>query len=635
MRCAQCHNHPYDPFTQEEFYKFAAIFNTTRDHDANEDFPLLRVAEKEADRVRFAELENKRLVLRRALHAEGMALAAKTRWQALRALSVKSTGQATMALRDSPGDGVPEVLASGTITLNSVYTVDFPRPESGTVTALRIDVLPDDEKTALALPDNGFVLSHLRVFVVSGKAGEAPVEVPLVMAYDDDPDAFFPAEASLNKDPGGWSAYPRFHRRRTVVFVPAQPISLPPGTALQLTMAQDVQATGIKAQAIRRARFSASDNQSWTQLLVAQGPRLGEVKSLQQQRDRMPSVQVPVMVEQPASQLRETRLFRRGNWLDKGDLVSPGVPPLLGTADVRDRLQMARWLTSPRHPLFARVAVNRFWEQLFGLGIVESSEEFGTTGREPSHPALLDWLAVHFANELEFHPKKLLREMVLSATYRQDARVPREMLERDLRNRLLARGPRQRLTAEMIRDQSLAVSGLLSAKTGGPPVMPQQPEGIWRTVYNGGKWVTSPGEDAHRRSVYTFVRRTSGYPGFQTFDAPSREFCTVRRLPTNTPLQALVTLNDPVYIEAAAALAKSMLAVGPTVELRLARGWELATGRPPAAGDLPPLLALHQEAQQQFTADAKASAALAPTQELAALTVVANALLNLDTVLTR
>jgi hypothetical protein len=296
---------------------------------------------------------------------------------------------------------------------------------------------------------------------------------------------------------------------------------------------------------------------------------------------------------------------------------------------------MARWLTSPQHPLFARVAVNRFWEQLFGAGLVESSGEFGATGSEPSHPALLDWLAVRFAGELEFCPKKLLREMVLSATYRQDAMVSPELRARDPQNRLLARGPRQRLSAEMIRDQALAVSGLLSSKTGGPPVMPQQPEGIWRTVYNGGQWITSPGEDAHRRSVYTFVRRTSGYPGFLAFDAPSREFCTVRRVSTNTPLQALVTLNDPVYIEAAAALAKRMLEAGPAPEQRLARGWELATGRPADAEELSPLLALHEQARQQYPSGEKTPEELGGTPDSAALTVVANALLNLDIVLTR
>jgi len=187
----------------------------------------------------------------------------------------------------------------------------------------------------------------------------------------------------------------------------------------------------------------------------------------------------------------------------------------------------------------------------------------------------------------------------------------------------------------MVRDQALAVSGLLSAKMGGPTVMPRQPEGIWRTVYNGGKWITSPGEDAHRRSVYTFIRRTSGYPSFQIFDAPSREFCTVRRLPTNTPLQALVTLNDPVYMEAAAALAKRMLAAGAATAQRIARGWQLAIGRPAVSKELSPLLALQRAAEQKFTTDAKSAESLGSTPELAALTVVANALLNLDTVLTR
>jgi hypothetical protein len=213
--------------------------------------------------------------------------------------------------------------------------------------------------------------------------------------------------------------------------------------------------------------------------------------------------------------------------------------------------------------------------------------------------------------------------------------VTPELQARDARNRLLARGPRQRLTAEMIRDQALAISGLLAPKMGGPPVMPRQPEGIWRTVYNGGKWVTSEGEDAHRRAVYTFIRRTSGYPSFQTFDAPSREFCAVRRLPTNTPLQALVTLNDPVYIEAAAALSERMFAEGITEEAHIARGWNLAIGRPPSGSQKEVLRALYRQSLRNFATDSHAGTKLGRTPELAALTVVANALLNLDEMLTR
>jgi len=635
FRCAQCHSHPYDPFAHDEFYQFAALFNTTRDQDSNEEFPLLRVAQNEQDRPTLSQLETRKRTLRQQLHSEGMTLAATARWQSLQASRATSTGQAILVTRNSTGDGVPEVIATGTITLNSVYTVDVPISAGGIFSALRLEVLPDDLERAVSLPEPGFVLSRIQVQWLPSGDGTQAIDIPLATAYDEDPDAFFAVEASLNDDPGGWCGYPRFHRKRTAVFIPSTPVTLPQGSRLRVVMSQNMQSSGIKAQAIRRLRIALSPDASWNELLVSQSARWKEVASLTKEIEGIPSVTVPIMAEQPASQLRDTRVFLRGNWLTKGALVAPGVPPVLGPMSVTNRLQMARWLTSPDHPLFARVAVNRFWEQLFGLGIVESSEEFGTTGQEPSHPELLDWLAVRFAGELEYKPKRLLRELVLSATYRQDSRVSRDLLARDSRNRLLARGPRQRLTAEMVRDQALSVSGFLSTKMGGPPVMPPQPEGIWRTVYNGGKWVTSPGDDASRRAIYTFIRRTSGYPSFQTFDAPSREYCTVRRLPTNTPLQALVTLNDPVYLDAAKGLATRMLTAGAGTEQRIARGWQLTTGRPMTPREITPLMELYREAQQRIGDDRKAASALGETPELAALTVVANALLNLDTVLTR
>ncbi len=635
FRCVQCHSHPYDPFTHQEYYRFSALLNTSRDHDAREDFPVLRVAARETDRAYLAGLEGWLRNLRHELHGEGMALAKRTAWQPLRGTAAKSTGQTLLTLRNAPEDGRPELIASGTLTTNSVYTVDFALPEGGPLTALRLEALPENEAKALAFPELGFVLSWLRLQVPDPTNSTNWIDRPLAAAYDEDPDAFFPAEASLDKNREGWCAYPRFHRRRAAVFVPAGPLDLASGGAFRLVMAHDVQSSGLTAQVIRRARFAFSREAGWTSLAQAQTSRWTQVQTLRKQCDEIPNVLVPVMDEQPASQRRETRMFHRGNWLDKGELAAPGVPALLGETTVRDRAELARWMTSPEHPLFARVAVNRFWEQLFGRGIVESSEEFGSTGQEPSHPALLDWLAVRFAGELEFRPKRLLREIVLSATYRQDARVAPELLERDPRNRLLARGPRQRLSAEMVRDQALAVSGLLSPKMGGPPAMPLQPDGIWRTVYNGGRWVTPDGEDAHRRTLYTFVRRTSGYPGLATFDAPSREFCTVRRLPTNTPLQALATMNDPVYLETAAALAQRMAEAGRSTEARIERGWRLAVGRAVRREELKPLLELHRDALKKLSSEPRAAAALANTPELGALTVVANALLNLDAVLTR
>ncbi len=202
---------------------------------------------------------------------------------------------------------------------------------------------------------------------------------------------------------------------------------------------------------------------------------------------------------------------------------------------------MAKWLVSPENPLTARVAANRFWEQLFGTGIVETLEDFGSQGMKPSHPELLDWLALQLVHEHAWSIKRLLKQMVMSATYRQSSKVTPELKEKDLYNRLLARGPRVRLSAEQVRDQALTVSGLLSRKIGGPSVMPPQPEGVWQIVYSGRQWKTSEGEDAFRRGLYTFWRRSTPYPSMISFDSPVREICVSRRIRTNTPLQALVT----------------------------------------------------------------------------------------------
>ena len=219
-----------------------------------------------------------------------------------------------------------------------------------------------------------------------------------------------------------------------------------------------------------------------------------------------------------------------------------------------NRLGLAQWLVSPDNPLTARVTVNRAWEQFFGRGLVETSEDFGTQGAPPSHPELLDYLATEFVS-LKWKQKALHRLIVTSATYRQDAAATPALIEKDPYNRLLARGPRFRMEAEMVRDVALAASGLLSPAIGGPSVFPLQPDGIWDNPYSDDAWKTSEGEDRHRRGIYTFIRRTSPYPSFMTFDATSREFCTVRRVRTNTPLQALTGLNDEAFFEAARALA--------------------------------------------------------------------------------
>ena len=242
------------------------------------------------------------------------------------------------------------------------------------------------------------------------------------------------------------------------------------------------------------------------------------------------TVRTPIIRELPEKRRRVTRIHNRGNFLDPGEVVEPATPASFHPwkkGQPRNRLGIAHWLMSPDNPLTARVTVNRYWAQFFGRGIVETQEDFGGQGQPPSHPELLDWLACELRDG-GWALKPLCRLIVTSATYRQSSRVTADRLQRDRTNQWLARGPRFRLEAEMIRDSALAVAGLLSPKMYGPPVMPYQPDGIWRSTYNTDTWVTSPGDDRYRRGLYTFLKRTSPYPAMLTFDAPTREFCTVR-----------------------------------------------------------------------------------------------------------
>jgi hypothetical protein len=340
----------------------------------------------------------------------------------------------------------------------------------------------------------------------------------------------------------------------------------------------------------------------------------------------------------------------KGSFLNVGDKVEPGVPAAFHAwpADAPlNRLGVARWLVDPNNPLTARVAVNRYWAQLFGAGLVETEEDFGTQGELPSHPELLDWLASEYVR-LGWDTKALLRRIVTSATYRQSTKVSPDALARDPRNRLLTRGPRFRLEAEMVRDQALALSGLLSRKLYGPSVFPPQPPGLWQAAFNGQRtWATSRGEDRYRRGLYTFWRRAVPYPSMATFDAPSREICTVRRVRTNTPLQAFVTLNDPVYVEAAQALARRIVREGgTTVEDRARFGLRLCLARPPQPEQVQQVAALFQSEHAHYRENPKEALALATeplgplppgmgAEDLAAWTVIANVLLNLDGVLTK
>jgi hypothetical protein len=367
------------------------------------------------------------------------------------------------------------------------------------------------------------------------------------------------------------------------------------------------------------------------------------------------------MVMQEVAKPRPNHVLRRGNFRQKGKKVEPGAPAVLHPFPKdapRNRLGLARWLVSPDNPLVGRVTVNRHWQVFFGRGLVRTPEDFGTQGERPTHPELLDWLAVEFTRPAsgEREPpgwslKRLHRLIVTSATYRQSSRLTPGLRLRDPYNVLYARGPRLRVEYETLRDLALSAGGLLGQKIGGPSVMPPQPPGVWENSFGfydlpNFRWKDATGDDRYRRGLYIFLRRSALYPTFKMFDAPSREVCSVRRPRTNTPLQALATLNDPVFMEAACGLAKRALTEPKgDVRERAAFAFRVCVARPPQPREVEKLAALYEKALAKYRADPKAAATLVKhcrvnadgmkVEELAAWTVVANVLLNLDETITK
>jgi hypothetical protein len=353
----------------------------------------------------------------------------------------------------------------------------------------------------------------------------------------------------------------------------------------------------------------------------------------------------PVMFESPADLTRQTNVFERGNWLVKGNKVEPDIPKLFHPTEKKgrkNRMDLALWITDKQNPLTARTIVNRLWEQVFGNGIVETLEDFGSQGIAPTHKELLDWLAWTFMIDDNWSIKKMLKTMVMSATYRQQSKVNDELMQKDPYNKYYARGPRVRLSAEQVRDQALFISGLLSKKMYGPGVMPYQPEGIWNSPYSGAQWRQSTGEDQYRRGVYIYWKRTAAYPSMTTFDGTSREVCVARRIRTNTPLQALVTLNDSAYIDMARNFAyRLQREVNGNADGQIQRGYELATGHAMIQRDLEVLKDLYRNALSKFNSDKEKACEMIglnnehSNPETAALVVVCNAILNLDEVVTK
>lgn len=679
FNCVQCHSHPYDPIENREFYKFYSILNTTKDWDLRSDEPKLSVPKDPDDfeMARNLDLEMRQLRADRVNQTRRMV--SETRgWKSMKPARYESDKMTQLVLKQADS-GEHEIWTQGTVSHNSRFTLEFPASElTGAVTALRVDALPKDVEKALYTPELGFVITQLEARIMTHedrlleaelaldealrkeKGEEKDPTAPKVepgtlirfkVAFGDDANPFDWPEETLKSNNRGWGANPRISHQRTLVLVPETPINASEwaeDTRLRLVLDHRGAPNDLAQLVTNRSRYLVTDDPAWTQRVESESfaQEQSRWEELNQQRKEIPSIETLVIEEQDPSVNRDAAVFIRGSWLNKSEPVQPGIPNLFlaqtqAQNDPSNRLEMAQWLTSRENPLTARVAVNRIWYNLFGRGIVTTLEDFGSSGAKPSHPDLLDYLSVRFQTDLGWSLKSLLKEITLSATYRQDSRGTDASRVNDPDNQWMARGPRLRLTAEMVRDNALSVSGLLSDKMYGPPVMPWQPDGIWNAARSSMKWNLSEGGDQYRRAIYTYWRRSNPYPSMILFDTPNRLVCSARRSPTNTPLQALVTLNDPVYMECARELAGRLLeGANPTAEAFeigcvLKSGFERVTGQSASVDDIQDLKQLYEMALEHYQTDTEASQEVAPTPEHAALTLVANALLNLDMVLTK
>ena len=572
------------------------------------------------------------------------------------------------------GDKAPwwEVELPATTAIDRV--VVWNRTDGGTSARLknwRVQIL-DEKRQTVWSANEAASPTKSREFAIGGN-----IPVTFATANATFEQSGFPASSVLSSkvDPAtGWAIAGHADKEQSISLFTSQPVEVPLGSTLRVIITQqskfekltigsfkvsvsdDPQVSkraGLPADVLAAiasaSRTDAQQKQIEAYYVRNVAPESAKERqrltSLNKELAGIKQVTVPIMRDLTGKDRRVTRVQLRGNWQALDAEVTEGTPaafPPLPSDMPPNRMALAKWLVDRKNPLTSRVTVNRFWEHLFGVGIVRTSEEFGSQGELPFHPELLDWLAADFM-ENHWDVKRVLKLMVTSRAYRQSSKVTPELQERDPDNRLLARGPRFRPTGELLRDEALFVSGLLSPKMYGVPVRPMRPALGLNTAFGGGNdWTTSVGEDKHRRSVYTEVKRNSPYPSFSTFDAPNRETCTIRRGRTNTPLQAFVTLNDPVFIEAAQALARKIVTEGgKTTTERLAWAFHQCLSRAPSEVESKRLAALYDETKTGYAADVDHALKMATdpigpapqganVPELAAWSSVANVIMNLD-----
>ena len=681
--CARCHDHKYDPLSQKEFYQFFAFFNQVPERGHNGFTPNIKVPPRGVEEVKkkLASVEQK-------LKAQEKAIAkAQAQWEATLKPETDRTGWTIIKPTTvTGGKGTVftpladlSTLAGGKSPVNEIYHVHLRTKETG-ITAIRLECLTHE-----SLPHRGagrafnsnFVLSEFELEIVRPNKKVEVQRIKFKRATADYSQNNYNIAASIDGNKGtGWAVDgPTKKENRVAMYVTDKPFALESGVDLHIRMHFN-----LSRHAIGRFRLAITNDPD-PQLVpgesIAQIASVPEPKRTPQQKQRLRShylkhASAPhfrllqsnivslqadlkrlqgqgatTMIMQDMAKPRTTHVLYRGQYDQKREQITVGTPaflPPLKKNGLTNRLTLARWLVNGRHPLTARVAVNRQWQRLFGVGMVKSTEEFGVQGDWPSHPELLDWLAVHFASN-GWDTKALLKLIVTSATYRQSSHTTPAQLLHDSENRLLARGPRYRLDAEVIRDNALSVSGLLVERIGGPSVFPYHPKGLWLELNNRPNYSRTykqdTGDKLYRRSMYTYWKRTVPPPSMATFDAPEREFCLVRRSRTNTPLQAFVMLHDPQFVEAAYHLAHEMIRAAGDPEKRIEHGFRLVTSRFPNQKEKTVLYRLLKERLVIYGKDTQASKTLLsvgeskknsnlPESELAAWTTVARALLNLS-----
>jgi hypothetical protein len=563
--CVQCHSHPYDPIKHDEYYKFMAFLNNTRDEDTGDEAPNLRKF-KSDDLSKLLSFEKaiSSLNANEKNYLNRFVKFLEPRFHAHYAdnfVNGALLGGVQIGLRNTGTCRLPNIKTDSLDQMLIQYTAKVP----GGIIRIR----------------------------------EGGVKGKLIFQTKLD---------TTSKSKFLTIRWPKSYGRKDLYL-----------------------------EAINHKLLGQSDDVfriSWFAFM----PSLNISKEVYAQFLELLTVKTdnfPIFLAMPTDYSRKTHVFTRGNWLMLGNEVAPDVPNFMHKFNAswpKDRLGLSKWITDANNPLFARNVVNRFWEQIFGLGIVETLEDFGSQGAKPSHPELLNYLAHQFIFKYDMKPKELIKEIVCSGTYQQSSKASQKLLELDPQNKFLARGPRFRLSSEQVRDQALAVSGLLNRKMYGKPIMPYQPEGVWQAVNSSLKWKQDSTGEQYRRAIYIFNRRTGPYPSQFTFDSPSREVCMVRRIRTNTPLQALVLLNDPVFVEISNHLARQMHQMSnKNLEQKIESLYFKMFWHPIKKNDLTTLVKLFDKGNEHFKKDQKWK----HSSDLKSLELVASAMLNLDEFVTK